>query len=142
MTDQKTYSEDELNALSADDVEKLASDLGVEPETGSGVTGNVLKPDRVAAILAAQRTEGDDGDTGTVQQGDGREKTAIEAAPDGTETALTVDAAAGEHVEIRRTSERAWWCPICDYSHPHGVTLCTGCGAERNGDEVIAHGDQ
>lgn len=143
MTEPRMYTQDELDALSAEDVEKLAADRGVEPEQGSGKDGNVVKADRIAAILQAQA----EGGNVQIQEGDGVEKTGIEATPDGTETTLEVGGAdeavaeveAGDRVAIVRTDGRGWWCPICDYAHPHLVQACTGCKAVRDGDEVIAH---
>lgn len=45
----------------------------------------------------------------------------------------------GERVAITRTSSAtgAWWCPVCDHSQTKLIGECKGCGAVRDGDEVV-----
>jgi len=44
----------------------------------------------------------------------------------------------GDALPIRRETDAAWWCPICDNSQTHTLQECGGCGAGRDGDEVVA----
>lgn len=40
--------------------------------------------------------------------------------------------------KIERTSDVAWWCPVCDHSNEDRQVCCGGCGAERKGDKVTS----
>lgn len=55
------------------------------------------------------------------------------------EAAAAADFDRGDRVPIHRTNALGhWWCPVCDHSATGLVNECRGCGAVRDGDEVIA----
>lgn len=43
----------------------------------------------------------------------------------------------GDALPITRRNDIGWWCPSCDNSQVHALTECAGCGARRDGDEVV-----
>jgi hypothetical protein len=45
-----------------------------------------------------------------------------------------------ENNAIKRQTEMAWWCPLCDNSQTTLQPECGNCGAVRDGDHVKAKG--
>lgn len=55
------------------------------------------------------------------------------------EAAAADDFDRGDRVPITKTNALGhWWCPICDHSATGLVLDCRGCGAVRDGEEVVA----
>lgn len=132
MSEQTTYTAEDLGALAKPDLEKIANERGLEV-TGTGANGNVLVPDLTNAILDAQAAAADAAPASPPEQTGNPPSTEPVPPP-----ADAGDAEPGDRRPIERTSGAtgAWWCPFCDTSHESRVGTCR-CGAQRDGDDAV-----
>lgn len=84
-------------------------------------------------LLAAERARGDEARSTLVDKLSKAILTDADSADAG-------DGADGEAAEdpyaIKRQTDNAWWCPVCDHSQTKLIDACAGCGARRDGDTV------
>lgn len=104
------------------------------PPVAEGDTG---KPADTATPVSPQGQPGpsaeDNGPTAAAEK---------RAEDEAAARAAATEAATKGTLEIARVQDNltstVWWCPYCDNSQPGEHRRCGGCGAERQGDNLVA----